>query len=49
MSGHAWKSGAAPFAAGRVQIGMANAAEENLDLNIGGAWVAAFEGEGREG
>ena len=48
MSGHARKSGAAPFAPRRVQIGMANAAEKNVDLDIGRPRIAAFEGEGRK-
>ena len=35
MPGHARISGSAPFAARRVKIGMADAAEENVDLDVG--------------
>jgi len=39
----------APFSAYRVQVGVADAAEENADMDIAGAHVAALEPPGGEG
>ena len=43
VTGNAGISGPAPFAAGRMDIGMADAAKEDVDLDIGRAGIAAFE------
>ncbi len=48
VAGHARISGAAPFIAGGVQIGMADAAVKNLDLNIVRAGIATLKVERRE-
>ena len=49
MARNAGIGGPAPFAAGSVDIGMANTAEENLDLDVGRPGVPAFEGKWSEG
>ena len=38
----------APLASHGVQVGVANAAEEDLDLNIGRSGIAPFDGVGAE-
>ncbi|HEX8897280.1 MAG TPA: hypothetical protein VF751_01165, partial [Chthoniobacterales bacterium] len=48
VAGHARILGAAPLAARRMQIGMANAAKKNVDLDIARAGIAAIEGKRRE-
>jgi hypothetical protein len=42
------KDRSAPFVARLVNVGMANAAIENIDQHIVGAWGAALEGKGRK-
>jgi hypothetical protein len=45
VTGNAGIGGAAPFAARRVDVGMADAAKENFDLNVGWPGVAPLERE----
>ena len=35
-----------PLIANLVEVGVANAAEEDLDLDIGGGWIAAGDAGG---
>src|SRR5205085_3222183 len=48
VAGHARIPGPAPLAARRMQIGMANAAKKDVDLDVARAGIAAIEREGRE-
>ena len=48
VPGHARIGSATPFAAGRVDVGMADAAKADVDLDIGWSRVAALEGKGSE-
>jgi hypothetical protein len=48
VSRHAGVSGAAPFPASSVDVGMANATKEDFDLDIGRPGITAIEREGRE-
>jgi hypothetical protein len=43
VTGNAGILRAAPFAARGMDVGMANATEENVELNIGRAWIPALE------
>jgi hypothetical protein len=42
---HAWINGIVPFVARLMEIGMTNAAKENVDLDVCGAWFAATDRE----
>src|SRR5437763_776577 len=45
VTGHAGISRAAPFAPGGVQIGMADAAKQDVDLDVAASRIAPFERE----
>jgi hypothetical protein len=46
---HQRLNGNAPLVAGLMDVGMADAAVENIDCHIVGPWAAAFEFHGGEG
>ena len=49
VAGHQWVNGNAPLVACLMDVGMADAAVENIDRNVVGPWAAAFEFHGGEG
>src|SRR5258707_11584577 len=48
MTGHAWVNRSGPFAACRVEVGMADAAEQDVDANVRRTRLATREGEWAE-
>ena len=48
MARHRWVQGVVPLVAHGVQVGVADAAVKNVDLDIFGPRRAALEGEGLE-